>query len=143
MYLIGDIGNTETKICLFNNKKKLLKKKILNTAKIKKLNFHNDLKFMSPYRKKIKKIIFSSVVPEVFRKLKKIIKNKFKLETKELKQFNLNKILKIDVDKKQVGSDRIANAISIINNKDKLKNTSLILFSLIIFFWRHRFDKYY
>ena len=118
MYLIGDIGNTETKICLFNNKKKLLKKKILNTAKIKKLNFYNDLKFMSPYRKKIKKIIFSSVVPEVFRKLKKIIKNKFKLETKELKQFNLNKILKIDVDKKQVGSDRIANAISIINNKD-------------------------
>ena len=118
MYLIGDIGNTETKICLFNNKKKLLKKKILNTAKIKKLNFHNDLKFMSPYRKKIKKIIFSSVVPEVFRKLKKIIKNKFKLETKELKQFNLNKILKIDVNKKQVGSDRIANAISIINNKD-------------------------
>ena len=118
MYLIGDIGNTETKICLFNNKKKLLKKKILNTAKIKKLNFRNDLKFMSPYRKKIKKIIFSSVVPEVFRKLKKIIKNKFKLETKELKQFNLNKILKIDVDKKQVGSDRIANAISIINNKD-------------------------
>ena len=72
MYLIGDIGNTETKICLFNNKKKLLKKKILNTAKIKKLNFHNDLKFMSPYRKKIKKIIFSSVVPEVFRKLKKL-----------------------------------------------------------------------
>ena len=27
MYLIGDIGNTETKICLFNDKKKLLKKK--------------------------------------------------------------------------------------------------------------------
>ena len=64
--------------------------------------------------KKIKKIIFSSVVPEVFRKLKKMIKNKFKLEIKELKQFNLNKILKIDVNKKQVGSDRIANAISII-----------------------------
>ena len=47
-----------------------------------------------------------------------MIKNKFKLEIKELKQFNLNKILKIDVNKKQVGSDRIANAISIINNKD-------------------------
>ena len=42
-----------------------------------------------------------------------MIKNKFKLEIKELKQFNLNKILKIDVNKKQVGSDRIANAISI------------------------------
>ena len=52
MYLIGDIGNTETKICLFNNKKKLLKKKILNTAKIKNSNFYNDLKFMGPYTKK-------------------------------------------------------------------------------------------
>ena len=30
----------------------------------------------------------------------------------------MKKILKIDVNKKQVGSDRIANAISIINNKD-------------------------
>ena len=27
MYIVGDIGNTETKICLFNNKKKLLKKR--------------------------------------------------------------------------------------------------------------------
>ena len=27
MYLIGDIGNTETKICLFNDKKKIIKKK--------------------------------------------------------------------------------------------------------------------
>ena len=30
----------------------------------------------------------------------------------------MNKILKVDVNKKQVGSDRIANALSIINNKD-------------------------
>ena len=30
----------------------------------------------------------------------------------------MKKILKIDVNKKQVGSDRLANAISIINNKD-------------------------
>ena len=26
MYLIGDIGNTETKICLFNDKKKITEK---------------------------------------------------------------------------------------------------------------------
>ena len=36
MYLIGDIGNTETKICLFSNKKKLLNKKIFNTNNLKK-----------------------------------------------------------------------------------------------------------
>lgn len=39
MYLIGDIGNTETKICLFNKKKKLLKKKILNTGKLRKKKY--------------------------------------------------------------------------------------------------------
>ncbi len=31
MYLIGDIGNTEVKICTFNSNKKLLKKIILKT----------------------------------------------------------------------------------------------------------------
>ena len=29
MYLIGDIGNTEVKVCIFNKNKKLLKKIIL------------------------------------------------------------------------------------------------------------------
>ena len=33
--------------------------------------------------------------------------------------------------------------ISIINDRDKLKNINFILFSLISFFWRHGFDKYY
>ncbi len=118
MYLIGDIGNTETKICLFNNKKKLLKKKVLNTAYIKKNYLNSKLKFMNSYSKKIEKLIFSSVVPEVFTNIKRSIKRNFGLEVKELKQHDLNKILKIDVNKKQVGSDRLANAISVINNKD-------------------------
>ena len=48
-------------------------------------------------------------------------------------------LLKDDVIIQKKGKKKI----SIINNKDKLKNISLILFSLIIFFWRHRFDKYY
>ena len=118
MYLIGDIGNTETKICLFNNKKKLLKKKVLITAYIKKNYLNNKLKFMNSYSKKIEKLLFSSVVPEVFTNIKRSIKRNFGLEVKELKQYDLKKLLKIDVNKKQVGSDRLANAISVINNKD-------------------------
>ena len=31
MYIIGDLGNTEVKICLFSKNKKLIKKIILNT----------------------------------------------------------------------------------------------------------------
>ena len=118
MYLIGDIGNTETKICLFNDKKKLLKKKSLNTTYIKANNINKNLNFIKNNSKKIKKILFSSVVPEVYKNVKKSIKKKYRLNIKELKQYNLNKILKIDVNKKQVGSDRLANAISVINNKD-------------------------
>ena len=118
MYVIGDIGNTETKICLFNNKKKLLKKRIFNSSNMINTNLNKSFKFISPYNKNIKKIIFSSVVPEVFENIKTCIKKKFRLEVKELKQHNLKKILKIDVNKKQVGSDRLANAISVINNKD-------------------------
>ncbi len=118
MYIIGDIGNTETKICLFDNKKKLLKKKILTTGNIKNYNIKNDLKFLHIHRKKIKKIIFCSVVPNVFKNIKISIKKELGLEVKEVKQYNLKKILKIDVNMKQVGSDRLANAISVINNKD-------------------------
>ena len=76
------------------------------------------LKFLHIHRKKIKKIIFCSVVPNVFKNIKISIKKELRLEVKELKQYNLKKILKIDVNMKQVGSDRLANAISVINNKD-------------------------
>ena len=118
MYLIGDIGNTETKICLFNNNKKLLKKRILNTSNLRKKNINNNFQFINLYNKKIDKIIFSSVVPNVFKNIKGFIKKKFKLQVKELKQINFKKILAVDVNIKQVGSDRLANAISVINGKD-------------------------
>jgi len=118
MYLIGDIGNTETKICLFNNKKKLLNKKILNTNNLKKKNISKNLRFINLHYKKIDKVLFSSVVPNVFKNIKRFIKKNFRKEIKELKQVNLNKILKVDVNMKQVGSDRLANALSVINGKD-------------------------
>ena len=118
MYVIGDIGNTETKICLFNNRKKLLQKKIFSSANINSSSLNKNLKFINPYNKKIKNIIFSSVVPEVFKNIQKFIKTKFKLKVTELKQYDLKKILKIEVNKKQVGSDRLANALSVINKKD-------------------------
>ena len=118
MYLIGDIGNTETKICLFNDKKKLLKKKIFDTNNFKKINLSDKFKFLNSYRKKIDKIMFSSVVPNVYKNVKVSIKKKLRADVKELKQLDLKKLLKIEVNTKQVGSDRLANAISVINNKD-------------------------
>ena len=118
MYIIGDIGNTETKLCLFNSKKKLLKKKIFNTVNLRKKNIYNNFRFINLYKRKIDKVIFSSVVPNVFKNIKTFMKKRFKLEAKELKQINLKKILTVDVNMKQVGSDRLANAVSVINGKD-------------------------
>ena len=93
MYLIGDIGNTETKICLFNNKKKLLNKKIFNTNNLKKKNIKKNLRFINLHHKKIDKVLFSSVVPNVFKNIKRFIKKNFRKETKELKQVYLNRRL--------------------------------------------------
>ena len=76
------------------------------------------VRFINFYNGKIDKIIFSSVVPNVFKNIKRFIKKKLRVEVKELKQINLTKILKVDVNMKQVGSDRLANAISVINGKD-------------------------
>ena len=42
----------------------------------------------------------------------------YKIKCYELKKLKLNKLIKIKVNYKQIGSDRLANAISVINNKD-------------------------
>ena len=43
MIIVGDIGNTETKICLVNSKHKIIKKVILNTKKINFLSLKKSL----------------------------------------------------------------------------------------------------
>ncbi len=110
-FLIGDIGNTSTKICILNSKFKILKSYNLETNKMYRDNFLNMI-----IRKKIYKdlnpvFLFSSVVPKVFENIKKKLKLK-KYKILELKNMDLNKVIKINVkNKKQLGSDRIANAI--------------------------------
>ncbi len=116
MYIIGDIGNSETKIFLYDNKLKLKKKKILKTSLINNKYLNKKLSFIKKYKFKIIKILFSSVVPESFISIQKFFKNKLKINSFELKQINLKKRIDIRVPFKQVGSDRIANAISLINN---------------------------
>ena len=112
--LIGDIGNTTTKICLVQ----------INSYKVKKIIYlesKNILigKYLSKKlnkilkNKKINKIaLFSSVVPKYNLILKKFIKKFYKINLKEIKDKKISKIIKINVkNKKQVGSDRIVNAV--------------------------------
>jgi len=114
--LIGDIGNTITKICLIET----------NNFKIKKIIYISSKNIDSNYylKKIIKKIIknkniskvalFSSVVPKYYLKLKKFLNKFYKIELREIKEKGIKTIVKINLkNKKQIGSDRIANAVGV------------------------------
>ena len=118
MYILGDIGNTETKIFLLSINNKIIKKLIIsskdiNHSKLDKLfaNFKIDYK-------KIKKILFCSVVPKSFNIIKKYLSKKTKLKCYEVKDLNLKSLIRIKANYKQVGSDRLTNAVSLMNNKN-------------------------
>ena len=118
MYILGDIGNTETKVCIVSKKNKILKK-ITFMSKSTNINQLNSLfKKNKIQLNKIEKILFCSVVPSTFQIIKKFLSKKIKLKCLEVKNLNLKSLIKIKVDYKQVGSDRISNAISVMNNKN-------------------------
>ena len=115
MIILGDIGNTETKICLIKNDK--IFKKILIPSKGKKIHILNRY-FKRFNFSEVEKILFCSVVPTTFKEIKNYFRKKTTVKCYELKELNLKSILKIDVNYNQVGSDRLANAIS-VSSKNK------------------------
>jgi len=118
MYLLGDIGNSETKLCLVSKKNKILKKIIFSTKDINQKKLEKNFKNLKIDYKKIEKILFCSVVPKSFNLIKKYLFKKIKVRCYEVKNLGLKSLIKIKVNYKQVGSDRITNAISLMNNKD-------------------------
>ena len=116
MYLIGDIGNTDIKLCLFNINKKKIKKITLKTEKLSFSYMRSKLKGIK--FKNIKKILFCSVVPKSYKLVKKFFNLHTDIKCREIKDLDISKLIKIKVNKKQIGSDRIANAISAANNKN-------------------------
>ena len=120
--IIGDIGNTVTKICLLDVK----------TLKVNKIIYFNStsIKYKNLLKKNLKKIItknnmfkvalFSSVVPSYQIILKKYLNKFHKIKLREIKEKSIKKIVKINIkNKKQVGSDRIANAVGVYRNYKK------------------------
>ena len=109
--LIGDIGNTLTKLCLVNKNSRIIKEYNIETKKL--IVRKNLIKFLNTVlNKKINnKILFSSVVPKVYLDVNKFLKTK-KYKVYEIKKLPLKNLIKIKIDKyNQLGSDRIANAI--------------------------------
>ena len=118
MKIIGDIGNTEVKICLVNNKFYIQKKIIIKSSQISKLKIKQELKSLFKHKSKIDIIIFSSVVPKIYKKFFSFFRINFKKKIIEIKKLKLNKLIDIKVNKKQVGSDRLANSIGAIDEKN-------------------------
>ena len=118
MYILGDIGNTETKLCLVKKNNVILKKitfptKDLNNKKLNYLFKKNQIQF-----DEIEKILFCSVVPNAFKIIKKFLFKKTKINCLEVKNLNLKSLIKIKINLKQVGSDRITNSISLMDKKN-------------------------
>ncbi len=122
-YIIGDIGNTSTRVCLFNNSK-IVKSFIFSTKNIYLKGFIKKI-FNKLLVKNLKKeILFSSVVPLALKNIKTVLK-KTNYKILEIKDFNLNKLIKINIrNVNQLGSDRIVNSIA----GKKFKNCLIIDF---------------
>ncbi|RZO49177.1 MAG: type III pantothenate kinase [Candidatus Pelagibacterales bacterium] len=125
--LIGDIGNTVTKICLIENRSFKVKKIVyFSSHKILLKNFlYRNLKKIIKKKPINKFALFSSVVPKYHKILKKLLKKNYKIQLKEIKENGINKIIKINIkNKKQVGSDRIANSVGVFR---KYKTNCIVL----------------
>ena len=118
MYILGDIGNSETKVYLVNSKNKVIRNIIFPSKKIDNVILNNKFRYLIKDFKSIKKILFCSVVPNSFNLIKKFLSKKVKKRCYEVKDLKLKSLINIKVNFKQVGSDRLTNAISLLNSKD-------------------------
>jgi len=118
MNILGDIGNSETKIFLVNSNNKIIKQTSFSSKKINNKVLLSKFKLLLTDFNKIEKILFCSVVPKSFNLIKKFLSKKVKNKCFEVKKLKLRSLINIKVNYKQVGSDRLTNAISALNNKD-------------------------
>ena len=125
--LVGDIGNTITKVCLIEIKTFKIKKIIyLDSSKIFSSNYlKNGLKKIIKSKSINKVALFSSVVPKYQFFFSKILYKSYKIKLREIKETRIKKIIKINIkNRNQVGSDRIANAVGVFK---KYKSNCIVL----------------
>jgi type III pantothenate kinase len=118
MYILGDIGNSETKVYLVSSRNKIIKNINFQSKKINNKILNHKFKYLVKDYRSIKKVLFCSVVPKSYNLIKKFLSKKLKNKCYEVKDLKLKSLIDIKVNFKQVGSDRLTNAISLLNNKD-------------------------
>ena len=89
MYILGDIGNSETKIFLVSKNNKIIKKIILSTRDINYNKLNSLFINLVVDYKKVKKILFCSVVPKSFIIIKKFLSKRTRCKCHEVKELNL------------------------------------------------------
>ena len=90
--LIGDIGNTITKICLIETKTfKIMRIDYFRSSNISSKNFlHKNFKKIIKKKTIHKVALFSSVVPRYQSVLKKFLKKIYKIKLREIKEESIN-----------------------------------------------------
>ena len=79
-YIVGDIGNTSTRICLLNNRFLIKKSILFNTKILFKKNLFKRIIKKFLIKNTNKKILFSSVVPLGLKEIRKNFKvSKYKI----------------------------------------------------------------
>jgi len=127
--ILIDVGNTNIVLAVSDNKK---------IKKINRLDINQKISIFNKIVSKIVKdfldennlgnfkfAIIASVVPNINSSIIKILKN-YKIQVYVLKPKDVLSYLKIDYNINEIGSDRIANSIAVINNK--IKNSIVIDF---------------
>ena len=117
MYILGDIGNSVTKVFLVNSKNKILKNINFPSKTISNQILNSKFKSLIKDFALIDKVLFCSVVPKSFNLVKKFLSKKTKKKCYEVKDLELKSLINIKVNYHQVGSDRLTNAISLSNDK--------------------------
>ena len=97
MYLIGDIGNSEIKVCLVNSKNTIIKKINFSSNTITFKTIKKNFKKLNIDFNNIEKILFCSVVPKSLNLIKKYLKTKTKIRCFEVKELALSSLLKIKI----------------------------------------------
>ena len=85
MFILGDIGNSETKLFLVNSKGKILRRTSFSSKLMTNSILNKKFKTLIYNFKNIKKILFCSVVPQDFLSIKRFISKKPRLNATKLK----------------------------------------------------------
>ena len=94
MYILGDIGNSETKLFLVNSKNRIIKDISFSSKKINYRVLNNNFNSLTNNYSKVEKVLFCSVVPKSFSLIKKFLYKKIKKKMLRSKRFKIKIINK-------------------------------------------------